>query len=70
MAKFKDGDRVEGGTPGTDDYDTGYVVIDAPDYIQATPHHDDDVWVCWDSGVDTWAQPNELRLLEETEGAR
>jgi hypothetical protein len=47
------GDRVEGGAPGTEDYDTGVV------------HEVEDgrVRVGWDSGVSTWAGQDELRAL-------
>jgi hypothetical protein len=50
---FAEGTRVEGGEPGTDDYDTGRIVL-----IDS-----DRALVAWDTGVRTWANLEDLRPL-------
>lgn len=53
VAVLAEGDEVEAGKPGTEDYDTGTVLeIDG-----------DRAFIGWQSGVQTWAQIADLRAL-------
>lgn len=62
MATIKIGVRVEGGQPGTEDYDTGKVLE-----IEG-----DRALVGWDSCVSTWADVSSLRptMAQHSGGAR
>jgi hypothetical protein len=46
------GDKVEAGEPGTEDYDTGRVM---------RLGRDRQIFVGWDSGVQTWTDASDLR---------
>lgn len=59
------GDRVEGGRPGTDEYDTGTVMYVIKKDDERFGHYADASWVMvgWDSGVQTPTDPAEIRPL-------
>lgn len=50
---ISEGDRIEAGKPGTEDYDTGTVL----------EINGDRAFIGWNSGVQTWAQLADLRPL-------
>lgn len=50
---FAEGDRIEAGEPGTEDYDTGVILT----------INGDRALVGWDTGTKTWARIGDLRPL-------
>lgn len=57
MSTITEGDRVQGGKPGTEDHDTGRVLR----------VHGDKAFVAWDSGVSTVADVAALALDAEAQ---